>query len=268
MPILLSPQLRRLQHDASRRLGLRANPPKPHFLGIGTQKGGTSSLYHLLKLHPDVHLPARKEQHYFTTHYQRGDSWYSEQFTDALPGQVRGEITPYYLFHPDAPKRIHSYRPRMLFIILLRDPVERALSHYFHARRHGFETLPLEEALAAEPARLSSGDAYSHQKHSYVSRSLYIEQLTRYEALFDRRQLLILRSEDLFSEPEQSWSKIQNFLGLSPRKLLQALPWVNSGQREALDVPIRIRTRLRNELADTADAVCERYGIRWDWSSN
>lgn len=265
MQISLAQRLRRLQHDGSRRLGLRANPPRPHFLGIGTQKGGTSTLYHLLKLHPDIHLPASKEQHYFTTHYQRGDAWYGQQFAEALPGQVRGEITPYYLFHPAVPERIHRYRPGMLLIALLRDPVERALSQYFHARRHGFESLPLEAALAAEPERLASGDPYSHQKHSYVSRSRYIEQLDRYEALFGRNQILVLRSEDLFQQPEQSWSRVQTFLGLRPQELQHSLPWVNAGQGEAADVSAEIRRRLREQLAPTAEAVQQRYGIDWSW---
>ena len=266
MPISLTERLRRIRHDATRGLGMRANPARPHFLGIGTQKGGTSSLYHLLKLHPHVHLPASKEQHYFTTHYQRGDSWYGEQFAEALPGQVRGEITPYYLFHPAVAERIHRYRPSMLLIALLRDPVERALSQYFHARRHGFETLPLEAALAAEAERLASGDPYSHQKHSYVSRSRYIEQLERYEARFRRNQLLVLRSEDLFERPEQSWIRLQTFLGLKPQELNQSLPWVNAGQGEAADIPAEIRARLREELGPTAEVVRHRYGIQWDWS--
>ena len=215
---------------------MRANSAKPHFLGIGTQKGGTSTLYHLLKQHPDIYLPESKEQHYFTTRYDRGNAWYEAQFAEARPGQVRGEITPYYLFHPDTPQRIRHYRPSMLLIVLLRDPVERALSQYFHARRHWFETLELEEALAAEPARLASGDQFSHQKHSYVSRSRYMEQLSRYEKLFGKRQILVLRSEDLFSNPSSTWGKIQSFLGLQPKEPQEALPRVNIGDGEAVRV--------------------------------
>jgi len=266
MAITSSELLRRFKHDGARSLGVRSTPAKPHFLGIGTQKGGTSSLYHLLKQHPDVYLPASKEQHYFTLHYERGDGWYGTQFADARAGQVRGEITPYYLFHPEAPGRIHQYRRSILLIALLRDPVERALSHYFHARRHGFEQLDLKEAFAAETDRLASGDPYSHQKHSYVSRSRYAEQLERYETLFGADQLLVLRSEDIFQKPEDCWATLQQFLGLKPRPLTASLPWVNAGQGEAADVSDAIRAQLRAELAETAAAVRERYGIHWDWA--
>lgn len=256
---------RRLRHDLSRSLGLRAPKPKPHFLGIGTQKGGTSSLYHLLQRHPDVYLPPSKEQHYFTTQFQRGEAWYQQQFEPARPGQVRGEITPYYLFHEAVPERIQRFRPSMLLIALLRDPVERALSQYFHARRHGFEALELEAALAAEPARLASGDPYSHQKHSYLSRSRYEQQLRRYEQLFPPRQLLVLRSEDLFSQPQQSWDRIQRFLGLRPLPLQEAMPLVNPGCGEASGVAADVRAALRGELADTARAIRARYGFDWGW---
>ena len=122
--------------------------------------------------------------------------------------------------------------PQARLIVLLRNPVERALSQFFHARRHGFEPLELEAALAAEPERLEGAGArlaapgssdYSHQKHSYVSRSRYELQLARYEALFPRRRLLVLRSEDLFGATSGAtkacWERIQAFLGLDPLPL-------------------------------------------------
>ena len=92
--------------------------------------------------------------------------------------------------------------------------MERCLSQIFHARRLGFETLEPEAAIAAEAERLASGDPLHLQKHSYQARSRYLEQLDRYERLFGRRQLLVLRSEDLFSEPERSWRQLLRFLKL------------------------------------------------------
>ena len=141
----------------------------PHFLGLGTQKGGTTSLQQLLEQHPGVYLPPCKEVHYFSLHAEEPARWYAKHYRDARRGQRRGDITPFYLFHPDVPARIHALLPRARMIVLLRDPVERALSQVFHARRHGFETLEVADALAAEPERLASGNAYSFQKHSYVA---------------------------------------------------------------------------------------------------
>ena len=259
--------------NLKRRLGLRAMRPLPHFLGLGTQKGGTTSLHRLLAQHPQVFLPSCKEVHYFSLHDQEPLGWYAEHYATAGAGQLRGDITPYYLFHPRAPQRIRAVVPRARLIVLLRNPVERALSQFFHARRHGFEPLELEAALAAEPERLAGAEArlaapgssdYSHQKHSYVSRSRYELQLAHYEALFPTRQLLVLRSEDLFDDTEACWARIQAFLGLSPVPLPAPLERANAGRGEAESVPEAVRVQLRQQLAPTTSAMAERYRIHWD----
>lgn len=246
----------------------------PDFLGLGTQKGGTTTLHRLLNQHPQVFLPTCKEVHYFSLHDREPLSWYAAHFQEARHGQRCGDITPYYLFHPRAPQRIRSELPQMRMIVLLRDPVERALSQFFHARRHGFEPLDLEAALAAEPARLAGADARlqdagskdeSHQKHSYVSRSRYELQLERYEALFPPEQLLVLRSEDLFSIGETCWQRILRFLALDPIAMPGPLEKANAGCDEAAAVPGTVRERLRNELAPTVAAIKARYGLTWDW---
>ena len=236
----------------------------PHFLGLGTQKGGTTSLQQLLEQHPGVYLPPCKEVHYFSQHAEKPARWYAEHYRDARRGQRRGDITPFYLFHPDVPARISALLPQARMIVLLRDPVERALSQVFHARRHGFETLEVADALAAEPERLASGNAYSFQKHSYVARSRYLEQLDRYEALFPQRQLLVLKSEDLFTNTLAAWEKIQAFLRLRPVPLPE-LPRANAGSGEANSVPAVVRAQLRDALSTTASGVKQRYGIDWGW---
>jgi hypothetical protein len=244
----------------------------PTFLCLGTQKGGTTTLHRLLVQHPQVFLPACKEVHYFSLHDQQPLSWYAEHYSSAQPGQRCGDITPYYLFHPRAPQRIQQVLPQAKLIVLLRDPVERSLSQVFHARRLGFEPLELEAALAAEAERLAGAEErlrepgstdYSHQKHSYLSRSRYEQQLQRYEALFPVRQLLVLRSEDLFSKAEQSWQQIQAFLELDPMPLPAPLARANAGRGEAEAVPEQVRAQLRHALADTAAAMQQRYRISW-----
>ena len=238
----------------------------PHFLGLGTQKGGTTSLQKLLEEHPGVYLPPCKEVHYFSQHAEEPARWYAEHFRNARRGQRRGDITPFYLFHPDVPTRIRALLPRAQMIVLLRDPVERALSQVFHARRHGFETLEVADALAAEPERLASGSSYSFQKHSYVARSRYLEQLDRYEALFPKRQLLVLKSEDLFNNTPAVWDSIQKFLKLKAIPLPMALPKANAGSGEAAEVASDVRAQLRDALSTTASGVKQRYGIDWGWS--
>lgn len=240
-------------------------PLLPDFLGLGTQKGGTTTLHWLLTKHQQVHLPKCKEVHYFTQHHHQGEAWYSSHFENAAPQQRCGEITPFYLFHPEAAGRIHALLPQAKLIVLLRDPVERAISHFFHARQRGFEPLELEDAMAAESNRLASGDPFSFQKHSYVSRSRYLEQLDRYEALFPSHQLLILRSEDLFEQVEQIWPRLLHFLDLEPIAVPTHLPQANAGRGETRSVDPALRDRLRNQLSGTVAGIQSRYGITWEW---
>lgn len=238
----------------------------PHFLVLGTQKGGTTTLQKLLEQHPNIFLPPCKEVHYFSLHADEPLSWYADHYIDAKRGQKRGDITPFYLFHPEAPNRIKASLPKVQMIVLLRDPVERSLSQVFHARRHGFESLELAEALAAEQKRLASGSSYSLQKHSYVARSRYLEQLDRYEAIFPKRQLLIIKSEDLFDSPKIVWERLQYFLRLPSIPLPALLTKANAGNGESNQVDPNIRARLRKELATTVSGVKKRYGIDWGWS--
>ena len=240
--------------------------PLPDFLCLGTQKGGTTTLHRLLVQHPEVYLPACKEVHFFDQNYSAGEDWYREHFQGSQSAQRCGDITPFYLFHPDVPERIHQLLPKARLIVLLRDPVERAISQVFHAQRLGFEPLPVDEALAAEQGRLATGGAYSFQKHSYFSRSLYIEQLDRYEALFPREQLLILRSEDLFTTPERIWQLLLSFLQLKPIDCPGPLPRANAGDGLGDSVNPALRQKLRQQLAETVACVQSRYGIAWDWS--
>lgn len=251
---------------------LREGRALPQFLVIGAQKAGTTSLHELLKQHPGVFLPACKEVHYFSQYADRPVSWYASHYRGARPGRRCGDITPYYLFHPWAPGRIHRLLPRVRLIVLLRDPVERAISHYFHALRHGSETLGLEAALAAEPSRLQGAESillqpgathYSHQKHSYMSRSRYERQLERYEALFPSHQLLILKSEELFSQPDRVWNQLQQFLGLASHPLPGPMVHANPGSGAAASVALEQRRRMRDDLAGTYAAMERRYGISW-----
>lgn len=253
-------------------LGLRSRHPRPHFLGIGTQKGGTTTLYQLLQPHPEVYLPSNKELHYFTKHYAQGEAWYVEQFQAAGAGQLRGEITPYYLFHEAAPARIHALRPDMRLIALLRDPVERCLSQYFHSRRLGLEDLPLEAALDAEPKRLAGSEALirepggthpSHQEHSYLARSRYEQQLQRYFHLFGRNNVLVLRSEDLFEQPQASLEALSRFLGIRPFSADTVVPKANRGEGEASGVSGNVRAQLAHELAPTYQWLGQELGLSW-----
>jgi len=187
----------------------------PHFVIIGAQRAGTTSLYQHLIQHPQVHPPLRKEVQFLSVYWGRGLPWYYRHFPVARrPEQRTCEASPYYLFHPDAPVRAAAALPNARFIALLREPVARALSHYGHNRANGVEPLSIEDALAAERGRLDADrDGSAHRLFSYVARGLYAEQVTRWrEAVGDR--LLVLLSDDLFRDPRQTFDRVQAFVGL------------------------------------------------------
>jgi Sulfotransferase domain len=207
----------------------------PDYLIIGAQRAGTTSLHRYLVQHPAVGTTLRtKGVHFFDTAYDRGMSWYAARFPTRLYAWyvarrhgvelVTGEASPYYLFHPHVPGRVAEHLPQVKLIALLRDPVQRAYSHYQHEVARGFETLPFEEAIAAEPDRLAAETgrlladpgyrSFAHQHHSYLARGRYAEQLDRWRARFDDRQLLVLSSECFFREPEATFRRVLEFLEL------------------------------------------------------
>ena len=136
----------------------------PSFLVIGAQRSGSTALYRHLAAHPAILPPLRKEVHYFDFQYAKGRAWYLAHFPgiqERITGNYRAitfEASPYYMLHPLAPERIMAFNPDMKLIAILRDPVDRALSHYHHEARRGVETLTFEEAIAAEPERLAGAE--------------------------------------------------------------------------------------------------------------
>ncbi|MBP1819463.1 sulfotransferase domain-containing protein [Mycobacterium sp. OAE908] len=197
---------------------------EPAFLILGAQKSGTTSLYRYLTAHPSVKPALRKEIHYFDLNFERGRNWYLTHFPSRVPpGSITGEATPYYLFHPAVPRRVADMLPDARLVAVLRNPVDRAYSHYAHSVKHGLETSSFEDALARElkligdGARLAEdvGDDYSHQHHTYMSRGLYAQQLDRWYSLYRPEQILVLKSEDLSNHPAAVVQRTVEFLRLS-----------------------------------------------------
>jgi Sulfotransferase domain len=204
--------------------------PLPDFLILGAQKAGTTALYAYLREHPEVTGPAWKEVSFFDRHYVRGLRWYRGNFP--LRGRraaAVGEASPSYLFHPLAPERVRAALPDVRLVALLRNPVERAHSQYQHEVALGRESLPFDDALAAEQARLageverltSDPGYFSHAwwDHTYAARGLYAEQLERWLTLFPREQLLVLFTDELAADPAGSYKRVLDFLGVGGHEL-------------------------------------------------
>lgn len=195
----------------------------PDFLIIGAQKAATTSLYRYLAAQSAVAAAMTKEVHFFDHQYHRGVGWYRSNFPARGPSAVRitGEASPYYLFHPAVAQRIRQTCPDVRLIAVLRDPVTRAISHHAHEVRRGFEDLPLQAAIEAEPARLADcqaelarGRSFAHEHYSYLARGRYAEQLRRWFEVFPRDQILILEMEQLLVDAQGVLGQAADFLGL------------------------------------------------------
>jgi len=255
----------RLQSAAFRRL--------PSFVIIGAQKAGTSTLYNLLIRHRQVAGADRKEVHYFDKNFEKGARWYQSRFPIRTPWhRVSGEASPYYLYHPHAARRLNSLIPDARLIVLLRNPVDRAYSHYQHNLRHRREPFTFEEALDREPARLAgeeermlrdpSYSSFSHQHFSYVSRGYYHRQLSVYLEHFDRDQLLVLKSERFFQSTEEVWREVLSFLDLrdspAPKRRI-----FNAGAYSDLDR--KVRDRLAAHFDPANQELANKWGKEFVW---
>jgi hypothetical protein len=220
----------------------------PSFLIIGGQRCGTTSLYRYLSEHPDVHPGLVKEIQFFTLNYGKGVDWYRSQFPPESVGGHSFDASPYYLFHPAAPERASGLLPDARLIALLRNPVDRAFSHYQHNVGNGLEDLGFEEALEAEESRLAGDPGYSgaaHRRYSYVARGMYEPQLARWLDRYDRSALKVLVSEEFFADPAGSFAGVLRFLRLREFDLPSYQAYTRRGRWDGPPLSPETRRRLQ-----------------------
>ena len=196
-------------------------PPLVNFIVVGVQKAGTTALYDYLADDPGVALSRVKEVHFFddeSIDWAAPDySAYHAQF-DAGGPQIRGEATPIYLYWPGSLERIRAYNPAVRLIVMLRDPVERAWSHWRMEYSRGVEDQPFSWCIREGRQRLFEAQPWGvHREFSYVERGFYGEQIERLFSIFPREQVLILAAEELRNAPSASLAKVGGFLGLQDR---------------------------------------------------
>ncbi|MFL5295269.1 MAG: sulfotransferase family protein [Phenylobacterium sp.] len=188
------------------------------FLIAGVQKAGTTALFDYLGEEPGVSLSTVKEVHFFddeTRDWLRPDYEAYHAHFPPFDGRPRGEATPIYLYWPNSLERILAYHPDVRLIVLLRDPVERAWSHWRMEFARGAEQRPFAWCIRQGRQRLFEAEPWGfHREFSYVERGFYGEQLERLFALFPRKQVLVLRAEDLQAEPGAALAAVRGFLGL------------------------------------------------------
>lgn len=256
----------------------------PDYLIIGAQRSGTTSLYKYLAQHPAVG-PAflGKGAHFFDTNYSKDLDWYRAHFPTRMYKRyvklrhgldlVTGEGSPYYLAHPHAPFRIAETLPNVKLVALLRDPVERAHSHHAHEVARGFEHLSFDEAIEREPERVAgelermradpSYNSFNYQHYTYLTRGLYFDQLQVWYSLFPSDQILVMKSEDFFSDPDRSYRTVLEFLGVPPR----SLPSYDAfNPRTYGTMSDATRRRLVEYFAEPNQRLYEFLGVDFGWS--
>lgn len=174
-------------------------------------KSGTTSLGAYLTAHPDAFCAL--EPHFFDANFARGLDWYRDWFRKAGGAAAVGEKSPSYMYHPQAVERLAATLPSAKLVAILRHPVERAYSHYWHERRLGHERLPFGEAIGAEPERLRTAPP-GLSRFAYVDRGLYLEQLERVTKHVPRERLLVLLFDDLERDPAGTFGALCAFLGI------------------------------------------------------
>lgn len=269
MSVLFRGRLRRGLRDRlrdvrllPRRLSGRARMT-PSFVLLGAQKSGTTSLFRYLEAHPDVRPPLWKEPRYFDRHHHRGRRWYLAHFPTQREG-VTGEATTGYLFDPRAAARMHAELPDAKLLVVLRDPVARAISHYHHEVRRGGERRSMEEAFAADLATTASRapSEYAHFAHSYLTRGHYAPQLRRYLERFGPDALQVFEFGELFADPARHYADALAHLGLRPfTDVTFAKHNVGGGGAEGADVD-----GLRAHFRPHIDALEELLGRRFPWA--
>ncbi|MCB2213186.1 sulfotransferase domain-containing protein [bacterium] len=249
----------------------------PDFVIIGAQRAGTTSLFNILSGHPSVTQSVVKEVHFFDLNYDKGLEWYKSHFPIYRwvrygPKHRWGEASPYYLFEPRVPERMHQALPKVKLVVLLRNPIDRAYSDYQRQVQLGQEPLSFEDALAAEgkrthgeAERMLKNPAYvsiDYQRYAYIERGMYTKQLERWLKLYSRDQMMIIPAERFFLHMPEVLDEVISFLDL-PHHSFPGLRTDNSVPYPAMS-PVT-RDKLRATFADEKKQLEAMTGLTFNW---
>ena len=240
----------------------------PDFLVIGAKRCGTSSLYNYLIQHPCIIPAKQKEIHFFSygkkTKYYKGIKWYRQNFPTIIQKKyiklingvaLTGEASPHYINNPLTVERIYRALPDIKLIFILRNPVDRAYSHYRLESRKEREKLSFEEAVALESEKKLDGEIKGFSKNlshynsghrckPYITRGLYEQQLKKWYELFPKEKLFFIHSEEFFKDPELQLNRVLKFLGLPEHRLKEYKKF-----EESKNEPDNMSEELRKKLS-------------------
>ena len=257
----------------------------PDYLIIGAAKCGTSSLYEYLIQDPNIEPAIGKEINFFDMNYKKGIKWYRTYFPFSFQkliakkisknNLITGEATPRYLDHPYAPKRIKESIPSVKIIALLRNPIDRAYSHWNMMVAHNRENLSFEDAIKKEDERIcglyermeEDENFYSREYfwYAYLDRGIYVKKLKRWFQYLSKDQFLILQSEDFFRNPSENYNRVLKFLNL-PRKELVGYKQFRKGSYKKQKIESTTRTKLVEFFKQHNEELYKLLDTRFDWN--
>lgn len=256
----------------------------PDFMIIGFPKCGTTSLYEYLIQHFSIFQPIGKEIDYFDRLYSKGLNWYKVRFPNKLQRFsiknihhkkfLTGEATPRYVEHPHALKRIKNTLPNCKFIVLLRNPIDRAYSHFNMNTQNGYEYMTFEKAIKSENERIKgryqkmikNNNYYSwdYDLFAYLDQGIYVDKLAKWFEIFPKDQFLLIQSEDFLRNPSKIYQKTLRFLNLAKWE-----PDTFTFFKKRSYKGNKIEPTLRKELKDYFQPHNERLyqllDTRYDW---
>ena len=269
--------------------------PAPDLVIIGVKRGGTTSLFRDLERHPSMcpmvpsarRLPLRenmKGAHWLDSDLARSTRWYRSHFATSATKRWRthrtgaaftAEASPYYFFHPLAAQRAATLLPRTRFVVMLRDPVERTVSHWAEQTRNGVETLTLRDALAAERdrvgdagARLAAGtmgSSHAHEQQSYAAQSEYAASLGRWIEAVGSERVVVVFSEDYYADPRRVIGAVLDAAGQPAMPTDHESEWRNAAPRPSTldaDIDAELTEHFRADVCQLVD----RFGLAPPWA--
>ena len=219
------------EYEIYNAIGAKGKPKyfkKVDFLVAGTQKGGTTSLDRYLREHKEITLPnKKKELHFFDTNkyfspkvdLEEQYQWYHEYFSPRFKQTLIGEVTPKYMYEMKATERIYAYNPDMKFILLLRDPTERAYSHWNMERERGNESEDFSTVIRKEFLEITNNIEMKDKQYTYLDRGFYAKQIKNILSYFPKENICVIKSRELKSNPLEKLNDIFTFLGVSSWKI-------------------------------------------------
>ncbi|WP_017663476.1 tetratricopeptide repeat-containing sulfotransferase family protein [Baaleninema simplex] len=245
--------------------GDRATVRGPDFIVLGAQKAGTSSLYYYMTKHPQILPTIKKEVEFWSWKFNRGLDWYLAHFppTPDDGSILTGEACPGYLDFREAAERLREVFPDMKAIVLLRNPVDRAISHYHHWVRRNQESRDLPTAIERKIADLEQKGHPWNQHGNYVARGIYVEFLRHWQRILSRERLLVLESEAFYTDPSSTLERVDAFLGL-PHHQLQNYKKYNSGSYSPADR--EVRQRLQEYYRPYNQQLEDEFDLSFSWT--